>query len=98
MVVAGPGNLAWLAGVGFFAWSVGPKRELVAAVCAGLIPHAAFTALFAYLLSKARPAWPRATRIVAGSYLTSGLGGMIGVVLSVFAVGLVAAACGGCRR
>ena len=40
----------------------------------------------------------RGKRIAAGSYLTSGLGGTLALVLGVLAAGLLAAACGGCKR
>lgn len=98
MVVAIPGNIAWLAGVVFFCSTPSFKHDAGAMLCAGLVPHALFTALFTFLLGRARPQWSLPKRIAAGSYLTSGISGVIGVVLSVLAVGLVAAACGGCRR
>ncbi len=98
LVLAAFGNVAWLSGVLYFCSTVTYKRDALAFVCAGLVPHALFTALFTYLLGRARPEWSRAKRIAAGSFITSGLSGVIGVVLSVLAVGLLAAACGGCRR
>ena len=98
LVLAIPGNIAWLAGVIFLFSSTSMKNDAGAMLCAGLVPHALFTALFTFLLGRARPHWSLPKRIAAASYLTSGISGVIGVVLSVLAVGLVAAACGGGRR
>lgn len=99
LVIAGPGNLVWLVGLGInlnlFRSSPSSAFTWLAA---GIVPHALFTALFAYALSSARPGWSRGKRIVVGSYLTSGLAGMVTLVLGVLAVGLLAAACGGCKR
>ncbi len=98
MVIAGPGNVVWLAGVVMLVSSRAFERDAVAYVCGGLVPHALFTALFTWMLSKARPRWPLVGRIAAGSYITSGLAGILGLVVGVLAVGLFAAACGACKR
>ena len=99
LVVAGPGNLVWLVGfsLNLNAFRSSPSSAMVW-FAAALVPHVIFTALFTYALSSARPGWSRGKRIAAGSYLTSGLGGTLALVLGVLAAGLLAAACGGSKR
>ncbi len=98
LVFATPGNLGWLVAVSFSLSTQVFRQNPIACVISALVPHAIFTAVFTALLTNARPQWSRARRIVAASYLTSGLAGWVGFVLIVLGVGLVAAACGGCRR
>ena len=99
LVAAGPGNVVWLVGFGInVSYLAREASTAMAWFAAGLVPHVIFTALFTYALSSARPGWSRGKRIVVGSYLTSGLGGTVALMLGVLAAGLITAACGGCKR
>ena len=98
LLLSVPGNIGWLIAVSFVCSTQTFRQNPVAVVLAALVPHVLFTSLFAAALSSARPQWSRPTRIVAGSFLTSGLAGWVGFIVTVLTVGLVAAACGGCRR
>ncbi len=96
-IIAGLGNVPWLVGAVWLVSQVGHGSN-GAMLAIGLVVHAFFTAVFALALRSARPDWSTAKLVAFGSFLASGFGGAVGTLLAVVGVGLLAAACGGCRR